>query len=331
MKYLAIFLVIIAFVGEKTYAQDELGQFVTDTWVCQNGNATTAISIEPMSLYLRLPVKTMGERTIRLRVYGADHDQVTINTQGAWDTITVAYRNLPSILGVDYMVSSQMYDGNQWVTPAVSAYNLMAWNDRPDSVWMSYPVETLGPNLVVGFQASELNLLVGSPNSAGCFEHSVFLVAGIDTGTDTVLVGEVDLTLEDLGPHGMVYTHLGSDTLSGCLVTWMERRDMSTDPVYEPVKFQTSYTFIPVCGIEVYGTTVGVADHTAIKEGSRIWPNPARGQANVRLDGPAVLFDLTGRIVANLNETDQVIDLTGLVSGTYILRDMSGTTRLVVE
>lgn len=330
MKYIVTLLVIIAFIGEETYAQDELGQFINDAWTCDNGNSTTAISVEPMSLYLRLPVKTMGERVLKLRVYGADHDQVVIDTQGAWDTITVAYRNLPSILGVDYMISAQMYDGSQWVTPTVSAYNLMAWNDRPDSVWMSYPIETLGSNLVVGFQASDLNLLVGSPNSAGCFEHSVFLVTGIDTGTDTVLVGEVDLTLEDLGPHGMVYTYLGGDTLSGCLVAWMERRDMSTDPVFEPVKFQTSYTFIPVCGVQVYGTTVGI-NNTVVTKGPTVWPNPARGQANVRLDGPAVLFDLTGRIVMNINETDQVIDLSGLVSGTYVLRDMSGTTRLVVE
>lgn len=65
-----------------------------------------------------------------------------------------------------------------------------------------------------------------------------------------------------------------------------------------------------------------------------VYPNPAHGQVTIRSPGcsaPLLLFDLTGRQVRSLPACSTTLDVQGLATGVYLLRQGTAVTRLAVE
>ncbi|WP_223654299.1 T9SS type A sorting domain-containing protein [Hymenobacter psoromatis] len=66
----------------------------------------------------------------------------------------------------------------------------------------------------------------------------------------------------------------------------------------------------------------------------RVYPNPTHGPVTIVSPGcsaPLVLFDLTGRQVRSLPPCTTTLEVQGLASGIYLLRQGTAVTRLAIE
>ncbi len=76
-----------------------------------------------------------------------------------------------------------------------------------------------------------------------------------------------------------------------------------------------------------------------LKSELSIYPNPANGSVNIKTPLSGVkniqLYDIMGRTVLNTKITSDVLDVSSVLSGLYLLRisidDRSSTTKLIIE
>ena len=83
--------------------------------------------------------------------------------------------------------------------------------------------------------------------------------------------------------------------------------------------------------VAIFAENVGIADVVAVIE--ELWPNPATSYVNVSVcrTVEAVLYDLSGRRVAayTLVEGNNILDLTSLNAGVYVLHAEGSVSRIV--
>ena len=119
----------------------------------------------------------------------------------------------------------------------------------------------------------------------------------------------------------------------GCIEPQYATRDQYGNIINDPWPTPFASSGFDLTGVAVMHerTSEGIADVAATV--NAIWPNPTTNYVNVSIRKPAdaVLYDVTGRRVAayTLSEGSNVIDLTAVQSGVYMLRVEGSVSKIV--
>jgi hypothetical protein len=120
----------------------------------------------------------------------------------------------------------------------------------------------------------------------------------------------------------------------GCIDPAYATRDQYGNIINDPwpTPFESSgFALTGVCVIHELTPSVGIADAAAVVE--NICPNPTTGRITVstRRSAEATLFDISGRSVAvySLNAGTNVLDLTAIQNGVYMLRVDGAVSKIV--